>query len=53
MCAELIASIGPPLSFVRAAFDTQSGTWKLFAWTENVGASTGQYNYNTSVNDLG
>jgi hypothetical protein len=47
------ASIDPPLDFVRAAFDTQNATWKLFAWTENVGASVGQYNYNTSVNDLG
>lgn len=47
------ASIDPPLDFVRVAFDPASGTWKLFAWTENVGASVGQYNYNTSVNDLG
>ncbi|MEO8672603.1 MAG: hypothetical protein ABI411_14890 [Tahibacter sp.] len=47
------ATIDPPLDFVRVAFDQQSGTWKLFGWTENVGASTGQYNYNTSVNELG
>ncbi|MEO7013032.1 MAG: hypothetical protein ABIR27_11760 [Dokdonella sp.] len=38
---------------MRAAFDPLGGTWKLFAWTENVGTSVGQYNYNSSVNDLG
>lgn len=47
------ATIDPPLDFFRAAFDDDSGTWKLFAWTENVGASVGSYNYNTSVSDLG
>ncbi len=47
------ATIDPPLDFLRAAFDTTSETWKLFGWTENVGASVGQYNYNSSVNDLG
>jgi hypothetical protein len=47
------ATIDPPLDFFRAVYDTDTGTWKLFAWTENVGASAGQYNYNTSVNDLG
>jgi hypothetical protein len=47
------SSIDPPLDFLRASFDQDSGTWKLFAWTENVGATVGQYNYNTSVNDLG
>ena len=47
------ATIDPPLDFVRAAFDTTSETWKVFGWTENVGSSVGQYNYNSSVNDLG
>lgn len=50
------ATIDPPLDFLRAAYDTSSGTWKLFAWTENDQVSSpsfGQYNYNTSVNDLG
>ena len=50
------ADIDPPLDFLRAAFDTTTGTWKLFNWTENdqvVSPSFGQYNYNTSVNDLG
>lgn len=47
------ASIDPPLDFMRAVFDTGSGSWKLFAWTENVGGSVGTYNYNTSVSDLG
>lgn len=48
------ATIDPPLDFFRAAYDTDTGTWKMFAWTENVGASfVGQYDYNTSVNDLG
>ncbi|QBB70577.1 hypothetical protein ELE36_09475 [Pseudolysobacter antarcticus] len=47
------ATIDPPLDFVRVAFDTTTTTWKLFAWTENVGATVGQYNYNSSVNDLG
>ncbi|HEX4481169.1 MAG TPA: hypothetical protein VH082_10190 [Rudaea sp.] len=50
------ADIDPPLDFFRAAFDSASGTWKLFNWTENDQVSNpsfGQYNYNTSVNDLG
>ena len=50
------ADLDPPLDFLRAAFEEQGGTWKLFAWTENnqvVSPSFGQYNYNTSVNDLG
>ncbi len=47
------ASIDPPLDFFRIAYNPASGTWKLFNWTENVGAIVGQYNYNTSVNDLG
>lgn len=47
------ATIDPPLDFLRAVFDDDSGTWKLFGWTENVGSSVGSYNYNTSVNDLG
>lgn len=47
------ATQDPALDFLRAVFDTDSGSWKLFAWTENVGASAGQYNYNTSVNDIG
>jgi hypothetical protein len=50
------ADIDPPLAFLRAAFDAQLGTWKLFAWTQNdqvANPSFGQYNYNTSVNDLG
>ena len=46
------ATIDPPLDFFRAVFDTRTGTWKLFNWTENVGSSVGTYNYNTSVNDL-
>lgn len=49
------ADIDPPLDFFRAVFDTQTGTWKLFNWTENDQNATpsfGQYNYNTSVNDL-
>ena len=29
------ADIDPPLDFFRAAFDSASGTWKLFNWTEN------------------
>lgn len=51
--ADYGAIIDPPLDFLRAAFDNDGGTWKLFAWTENVGSSVGQYNYNSSVNDLG
>jgi len=47
------ASIDPPLDFFRAVRDAQTGTWKLFNWTENVGASVGAYDYNSSVNDLG
>jgi hypothetical protein len=50
------ATIDPPLDFFRAVFDTTTGTWKLFNWTENdqvADPSFGQYNYNTSVNDLG
>ncbi|MBS0558183.1 MAG: hypothetical protein JSR27_12285 [Proteobacteria bacterium] len=50
------ASIDPPLDFFRAVYDTQTGTWKLFNWTENdqpPNSRFGQYNYNTSVNDLG
>jgi hypothetical protein len=50
------ATIDPPLDFFRAVFDTDTGTWKLFNWTENdqvANPSFGQYNYNTSVNDLG
>jgi len=50
------ATIDPPLDFFRAVFDTDTGTWKLFNWTENdqtTDPSFGQYNYNTSVNDLG
>lgn len=50
------ASIDPPLDFFRAVFDTMSGTWKLLNWSENDIQSPsrwGQYNYNTSVNDLG
>ena len=47
------ATIDPPLDFFRAVFDTATGTWKLFNWTENVGSSVGSYDYNTSVNDLG
>jgi hypothetical protein len=50
------ATIDPPLDFFRAAFDDSTGTWKLFNWTENdqvTSPSFGQYNYNTSVNDLG
>jgi hypothetical protein len=50
------ASIDPPLDFFRAVFDTDSGTWKMLNWSENDQLSPsrwGQYNYNTSVNDLG
>jgi hypothetical protein len=47
------AAVDPPLDFFRAAFDSATGTWKMFNWTENVGSSVGAYNYNTSVNDLG
>ena len=50
------AAIDPPLDFLRAVFDTSTRTWKLFNWTENAQSgmpSFGQYNYNTSVNDLG
>jgi hypothetical protein len=50
------ATIDPPLDFFRAVFDTDTGTWKLFNWTENDQVSDpsfGSYNYNTSVNDLG
>jgi len=50
------ASLDPPLDFFRAAFDTQGGTWKMLNWSENDQQSPsrwGQYNYNTSVNDLG
>jgi hypothetical protein len=50
------ATIDPPLDFFRAVFDTDTGTWKLFNWTENdqvANPSFGQYNYNSSVNDLG
>ncbi len=42
------------MNFFRAALDTDTGTWKLFAWTDNEGSNiVGQYNYNTSVNDIG
>jgi hypothetical protein len=54
--ADFGATIDPPLDFFRAAFDTDSGTWKLFNWSENDSSNPsrwGQYNYNTSVNDLG
>lgn len=50
------ADIDPPLDFFRAVYDTGTGTWKLFNWTENDQVSSprfGQYNYNSSVNDLG
>jgi hypothetical protein len=50
------ATIDPPLDFFRAVYDTDTDTWKLFNWTENDQVSDpsfGQYNYNTSVNDLG
>ncbi|MDR3386651.1 MAG: hypothetical protein P4L92_06315 [Rudaea sp.] len=50
------ATIDPPLDFFRAVYDSGTGTWKLFAWTENdqvTNPSFGQYNYNSSVNDLG
>jgi len=50
------ALIDPPLDFLRAAFDADTGTWKLLNWSENDAQSPsrwGQYNYNTSVNDLG
>ncbi len=50
------ATIDPPLDFFRAVFDTDTGTWKLFNWTENDQVSNpsfGSYDYNTSVNDLG
>ena len=50
------AIIDPPLDFFRAVYDTSTGTWKLFNWSENDQQSPsrwGQYNYNTSVNDLG
>lgn len=50
------ATIDPPLDFLRAVFDISSGTWKLFAWSENDQQSPrrwGQYTYNTSANDLG
>lgn len=50
------ATIDPPLDFFRAVFDGASGTWKLLNWSENDQLSPsrwGQYNYNTSVNDLG
>lgn len=47
------ASIDPPLNFFRAVYDTSTGTWKLFNWTDNEGSSVGQYDYNTSVNDVG
>ena len=50
------AAIDPPLDFLRAVFDSNTGTWKLFNWTENAQSgmpSFGQYNYNTSVNDVG
>jgi len=47
------STIDPPLDFLRAVFDTDSGSWKLFAWTENVGSPVGSYNYNSSVSDLG
>lgn len=51
--ASFGASIDPPIDFLRVAYSPASGTWKLFNWTENVGPNVGQYNYNTSVNDLG
>ncbi len=51
------ATVDPPLDFFRAVYDTQTGTWKLFNWSENdytVSPSRwGSYDYNTSVNDLG
>ena len=50
------ADIDPPLDFFRAVYDVDTGTWKLFNWTENDQVATpsfGQYNYNTSVNDVG
>lgn len=54
--ADFGAVIDPPIDFVRATFDASSGTWKLIAWQENDDQNPsrwGQYNYNTSVNDLG
>ena len=54
--ADYGATIDPPLDFFRAVFDEASDTWKLLAWTENdqvTNPSFGQYNYNTSINDLG
>lgn len=52
------ANLDPPLNFFRAVFDTVTGTWKLFNWTPNNDTGNpninfGQYDYNTSVNDLG
>jgi hypothetical protein len=54
--ASFGAAIDPPLDFLRAAFDTASGTWKLLNWSENDQQNPsrwGQYNYNTSISDLG
>ena len=42
----------PQVEFPRVA--RLGATWKLLMWTENFpGGSTGAYNYNESVNDLG
>jgi hypothetical protein len=46
------ATFDPPLRYFRAVYGASS-TWKLFAWTAGLGASVGDYNYNTSVDDLG
>ena len=40
------ATADPPLDFFRAVYDGDTATWKLFNWTENVGASAGLYNDN-------
>ena len=54
--ASFGASVDPPLDFFRAAYDAATGTWKMLNWSENDQQSPsrwGQYNYNTSINDLG
>lgn len=54
--ADYGAELDPPLDFFRAVLDADTSTWKLFNWTENdqvAHPSFGDYNYNTSVNDLG
>lgn len=52
--ASFGATVDPPISYLRAA--KVGDSWKLLAWHANDSQSPsrwGQYNYNTSISDLG